>query len=306
MRSGQFKGRIGKGGAGWLLAVLVLVVLATGCSSLNEHMAMKDAAKAYKAGRFAEAATFYKTALQFNPKRAENWKYLGYCYWSLIEPGSTQQKDVEATSNALDAFQKYLALVGKDDQMQDYIINLYVNQNRLDEGIKFYEETLRKEPGDPRLLQTLSLMYAKKGDFHKSLEYSERRAALTATDPSGYLYIGALCWNRSYNKEDPDEERAKIVDRGMKALDTALRLDPNNFNGHLFVNLLYRQKSDLAKNAAANEKDRKKVKELQAQADEFLKMADQEKDKALAIRKAQQQAQAATPSTGAPASGSTK
>ena len=118
--------------------------------------------------------------------------------------------------------------------------------------------------------------------------------------------LGALCWNRAYNKQDPDEERAKIVDRGMKALETALRLDPNNFNGHLFVNLLYRQKSDLAKNAAANEKDRKKIKEFQAQADEFLKMADQEKDKALAIRKAQQQAQASSPSTGAPASGSTK
>lgn len=306
MRSGQFKGRIGKGGVGWLLAALLLVVLATGCSSLNEHVAMKDAAKAYKAGKFTEAATFFKQALAINPNRAENWKYLGYCYWQLIEPGSDQPKDVEATSNALNAFQKYLGLVGKDDQMQDYIINLYINQNRLDEGVKFYEEALRKEPNDPRLLQTLSLMYARKGDFHKSLEYSEKKAALTSTDPSGYLYIGALCWNRSYNKQDPDEDRSKIVDRGIAALETALKLDSNNFNAHLFMNLLYRQKYELAKNAAANEKDRKITKELQAQADEYIKMADQERDKALAIRKAQQQAQASSPSTGAAASGSTK
>lgn len=304
MRSGQNKGRISALGAGWLIAALLLLVLATGCSSLNEHINMKDGAKAYKAGKFVEAAKFYKTALQFNPNNAENWKNLAYCYWQQIEPGSNQAKDVEATSNALDAFQKYLKLVGKDDQIQDYIINLYVNQNRLDEGVKFYEEALKQDPTDPRLLQTLSLMYAKKGDFHKSLEYSEKKAALTPTDPSGYLYIGALCWNRSYNKQDPDEERAKIVDRGMKALETALRLDPNNFNGHLFVNLLYRQKADLAKNAALNEKDRRKAKELQAQADEYLKQADAEKDKALAIRKAQQQAQASQPS--APASGATK
>ncbi len=304
MRSGQNKGRIGALGAGWLIAALLLLVLATGCSSLNEHVNMKDGAKAYKAGKFAEAATFYKTALQFNPNNAENWKNLAYCYWQQIEPGSNQAKDVEATTNALNAFQKYLKIVGKDDQIQDYIINLYVNQNRLDEGVKFYEEALKAEPSDPRLLQTLSLMYAKKGDFHKSLEYSEKKAALTPTDPSGYLYIGALCWNRSYNKQDPDEERAKIVDRGMTALQTALRLDPNNFNGHLFVNLLYRQKADLAKNAALNEKDRRKAKELQTQADDYLKQADAEKDKALAIRKAQQQAQASQPS--APASGATK
>jgi tetratricopeptide (TPR) repeat protein len=304
MRSGQSKGRIGALGAGCLIAAMLLLVLATGCSSLNEHINMKDGAKAYKAGKFAEAATFYKTALTFNPNNAENWKNLAYCYWQQIEPGSNQPKDVEATGNALNAFQKYLKLVGKDDQIQDYIINLYVNQNRLDEGVKFYEEALKVDPTDPRLLQTLSLMYAKKGDFHKSLEYSEKKAALTPNDPSGYLYIGALCWNRSYNKQDTDEERTKIVDQGMKALESALRLDPNNFNGHLFMNLLYRQKADLAKNASLNEKDRRKAKELMAQSDEFIKQADAEKDKALAIRKAQQQAQASQPS--APAPGATK
>jgi tetratricopeptide (TPR) repeat protein len=309
MRSGQSKGRIGALGAGSLIAAMLLLVLATGCSSLNEHMNMKDGAKAYKAGKFAEAATFYKTALNFNPNNAENWKNLAYCYWQQIEPGSNQPKDVEATTNALNAFGKYLEVLKKqgqkDDQIQDYIINLYVNQNRLDEGIRFYEASLKDNPTDPRLLQTLSLMYAKKGDFAKSLEYSEKKAAITPNDPSGYLYIGALCWNRSYNKQDPDEERAKIVDRGMKALETALRLDPNNFNGHLFVNLLYRQKADLAKSAALNEKDRRKAKELMAQSDEYIKLADQEKDKALAIRKAQQQAQASQPS-GAPATGDTK
>ena len=309
MRSGHFTGRVWKSGIAGLLAALFLLTLATGCSSLNEHIAMKDAAKAYKAGRFAEAATFYKQALAFNPNRAENWKYLGFCYWQLIEPGSKQPKDVEATTNALEAFGKYLDVLKregqKDDQIQDYIINLYVNQNRLEDGIRFYEAALKENPNDPRLLQTLSMMYAKKGDSTKSLEYSEKKAALTPNDPSGYLYIGALCWNRSYNKEDADAQRAVIVDRGMKALDTALKLDPNNFNGHLFVNLLYRQKAELAKNAAANEKDRKKAKEYLAQADEFLKLADQEKDKALAIRKAQQQSQNA-PTTQAPASGPSK
>ncbi len=305
MRSGQCTGRVGNSGFRWLLAALVLLVLATGCASLNEHVAMKDAAKAYKAGRYAEAATFYKQALAINPARAENWKYLGYSYWQQIEPGSNQPKDVEATNNALDAFQKYLNLVGKDDQIQDYIINLYVNQNLLDKGIKFYEAALKNEPNDPRLMQTLSLMYAKKGDFHKSLEYSEKMAALTPTDPAGFLRIGALCWNRSYQKQDSDADRAKIVDQGFKALQTALRLDPNNFSGHLYMNLLYRQKADLAKNAAANEKDRRKAKELLAQADDDIKLADQEKDKALAIRKAQQQAQASQPS-GAPAAGSSK
>jgi tetratricopeptide (TPR) repeat protein len=300
MSSGHFDGRNGKSRIAWLLGALLLVALATGCASLNEHMAMKDAAKAYKAGKYVDAAKFYDSALRINPARAENWKYLAYCYWNLIEPGSTQPKDQEYTSKALDAFQHYLGIVGKDDEVQDYIINLYINQNRLEEGVKFYEQALAKDPTDPRILQTLSIMYAKMNNFQKSLEYSEKKARLTPNDPSGYLYIGALCWNRSYNKEDSDEERTKIVERGFDALQTALKLDPNNFNAHLFMNLLYRQKAELAKNAAANEKDRRKAKELQAQADEFMAQADKERDTALAIRKGQNQAS----STSAPSASS--
>ena len=288
MSSGHSDGRIWKHRTAWLLGALLLVALATGCGSLNEHMAMKDAAKAYKAGKFDQAAKKFESALRVNPQRAVNWKYLAYCYWNMVTPGSTQPKDQEATTNALNAFRKYLDIVKKDDQVQDYIINLYINQNRMEEGVKYYESLLRQDPTDSRILQTLSIMYAKMNNFQKSLEYSEKKAALTPNDPSGYLYIGALCWNRSYNKQDPDEERAKIVDKGFQALQTALRLEPDNFNGHLFMNLLWRQKADLAKSAAAGEKDRRKAKELLAEADQDLANADKERDLALEIRKKQQ------------------
>ena len=317
MRSGQFKGRIGKGGAGWLVAALLLIVIATGCSSLNEHVAMKDAAKAYKAGRFGEAAQFFKTALQFNPARAENWKYLGYCYWQQMEPGSKQAKDVEAATNALEAFRRYLEIVKKDDQIQDYIITIYVDQSRLDEGIKFYEKALATEGQDPRILQTLALMYARKGDFKKSLEYSERKASLAPNDKTGYQYIYALCWNKSRDMQQfdgmkkkilnptADAERKITVDRGMKAVETVLRLDQNDFNAHLFKGLLFRQQAELVDNEAQGEKDRRRAKDLTAQAEALIKRADAEKDTALALRKAQQQAQSAQPS-GAPAAAPTK
>lgn len=302
MSSGHMNGRNGRGRLALLLGALLTAVLATGCASLNEHVAMKDGAKAYKAGKYEEAAKDFESALRINPSRAENQKYLAYSYWSLITPGSTQPKDNEYTTKALDAFQKYLTLVGKDDAVQDYIINLYINQNRLAEGVKFYEGQLAKDPTDPRILQTLSIMYGKMNNFAKSLEYSEKKAQLTPDDPSGYLFIGALCWNRSYQKVDPDAEREKIVDRGFAALDKALKLDPNNFNGHLFVNLLWRQKAELAKNAAAAEKDRRKAKDLLAQADQYIANADKEKDLALAIRKGQTQAASSGSST-SPASG---
>jgi tetratricopeptide (TPR) repeat protein len=269
----------------WLLGALFLAATLSGCASLNEHIAMKDAAKAYKSGHFEEAAKDYEQALAINPSRAENWKYLAFCYWSLVTPGSMQKKDQDYTQKALNAFQKYLDIVGKDDQVQDYIINLYINQNLLADGIKYYEKALQKDPTDPRIMQILATMYGKMGNFPKSLEYSKKKAELTPNDPAGYLFIGALCWQRSYQKQDPDAERSQIVDEGVAALQKALQLDPKNFTGHLYMNLLYRQKSELAKNAADQEKNRQKKKELLQQADDFLTMANKERDIALEIRK---------------------
>jgi tetratricopeptide (TPR) repeat protein len=285
MRLGQWKGRGWARRAAVLGLVLTVAASAIGCSSLKEHLFMKDAAKAYKAGKYEEAAKNFQAALKINPRREVNWKYLAFSYWSLVEPGSKAPKDEMYTDKALEAFQKYLSLVGRDDTIQDYIINLYINQNRLEQGIKFYEAELRKDPKDGRVLQTLAAMYAKMGNFEKALEYYQKKAELTPNDVNGWLMIGALCWDKSYRKDAPDEQRKSIVETGMGALNRALAIDPLNFNGHLFKNLLYRQKADLAKNAAENEKDRRLKKELLAQADEFIKMADQEKDTALAIRK---------------------
>lgn len=294
-------GHFSKPPAAWrgalLAAAFALLLPSLGCTSLREHMAMKDAAKAYKAGDFNAAATKWKEALGYNPGRSENWKHLGYCYWMLIEPGSKADKDKALTNQALESFQKYLDLVGKDDSIQDYIINLYINQERLEDGIKYYESMLRQDPTNVRILQTLGVMYARAGNFDKSLEYSEKKAAMEPGDATGYLYIAALCWQRSYNKQDPDAYRQKLVDRGMGAIEKALTIDTMSFEGHLYKNLLYRQMQELTKNAAEAEKDRRKKKELLDKSDEYLKLANGERDKALEIRKAKQSGGAAAPSS---------
>ena len=246
---------------------------------------MKDAANFYKQAKWQDAINKFEEALKINPYRPENWKHLGYCYWNLIEPGSTAQKDMDYTRKALDAFQKYLQLVKKDDSIQDYIINLYINQNLLEEGVKYYEDILKDNPQDTRVLFTLSQMYGKMGNFEKSLEYSLKKADLTPNDPAGYIYIAALCWQRSYNRQDTIEEREKIVNQGMPNIDKALSLDPKNSGAYVYKGLLYRQLVETTKLKADEEKDRRKKKELLALADEYLTKANEVRDIAIKLRK---------------------
>jgi tetratricopeptide (TPR) repeat protein len=268
-----------------LVSSLLLILFLNGCSSFNEHLAMKDAASFYKQAKWEDAAKKFEEALRINPYRAENWKHLGFCYWNMIEPGSTAQKDMDATRKALDAFQKYLQIVKKDDSIQDYIINLYINQNLLEEGVKYYEEVLKDNPQDTRVLFTLSQMYGKMGNFDKSLEYSLKKADLTPNDPAGYIYIAALCWQRSYNRQDSPEVREAIVNKGLPQIDKAIQLDPKNSTAYVYKGLLYRQLSETSKLRAEDEKDRRKKKELLDLSEQYLTKANEVRDIAIKLRK---------------------
>jgi len=304
MSSGQQNVRKVRSRAAWLVVGSLFLATALGCGSLNEHLAMRDAAAAYKGGHYEDAAKNFEVALRNNPYRAENWKYLGYSYWSLVGSG-TKTMDKEYTNKALDAFQKYLKLHGKDDDLQDYIIGLYVNQDRIDDGIKYYQGELQNDPKDARIIQVIATMYTRKGDFKNSLKYSQMKAELTPNDPGGYLFIGALCWDQSYrhNKEMSLEDRVGVVDTGMKALDTALKIDAKSMNAYVFQGLLFRQKADIAKIQSDEERDRKKKKDLLQQSDDYLKQADESKNKALEIRKA---GQPTPPPAAAPAPGASQ
>ncbi len=268
-----------------ILFIMSLVLSLTGCASFNEHLAMKDAASFYKQGKWEDAAKKYEEALSINPYRPINYKYLGFCYWNMIEPGSEAPKDITATRKALEAFQKYLQLVGKDDQIQDYIINLYINQNLLDEGVRFYESLLKDNPTDTRILFTLSQMYGKMGNFEKSLEYSLKKADLTPNDSAGYIYIAALCWQRSYNRQDSIADREKIVNMGLPNIDKAINLDPKNSTAYVYKGLLLRQLSEINKLKAEDEKDKRKKKDYLALADDYLEKANEVRDIAIKLKK---------------------
>lgn len=268
-----------------LSLLFIMVLLLISCSSLKEHMIMKDAAAFYKEGKFEDAAKKFEEALRINPYRAVNYKHLGYCYWNLIEPGSLQPKDMEYTRKALDAFQKYLEFEKGDDSVQNYIINLYINQNLLDEGIKFYENALKESPNDVRIMNTLMMMYKQKGDFQKSVSFAIKMADQKPTEPGGYITVGALCWDRSRGREDSLDDREKIVDIGMKNIDKALSLDPNNISALVYKGLLYRQLKEIAEFRAIDEKDRRKKKELENLAKEYLAKADEMRNKALELKK---------------------
>jgi tetratricopeptide (TPR) repeat protein len=157
---------------------------------------------------------------------------------------------------------------------------MYLNTERFDDAIAFYQnELLRRNPKDARAMQSLAMLYFKKGDFENGVKWLKERLNVVETNEERaevYYLIGVQAWDRSYNFPDVDPVvRAQIVDEGMAALNKAVEMKPDYFEAISYINLLYREKAKI-------ETDPVKKQEYTDTANKYLQQA-------LDLRKAAQE-----------------
>ena len=135
--------------------------------------------------------------------------------------------------------------------------------------------------------------------FDDAKKYNQRRIELEPNNPEPYYWIGVLDWaiafpNAQKVRSDhsltqpnakgelapiPDkfrtelaEKNAPLVDEGLKALNNAIGLKPNDADSMVYLNLMYRQKAEIDTDDDTRQAD--------------LKQAEDWVNKALAVRKA--------------------
>ena len=232
-----------------------------GCQKIEARTAIKRGNEFFKAGKYAEALGEYQAAQKLDPGQTKLNKNIGLAYMAMYQPGSKHPKDVEFAAKAVENLQAYLKEHPEDKRANEFLVSLYLNTDRYDEAIKFYEQRLQGDPKDTKA------MYFKKGDFQKGFEWLDKRAALEPNNPEGYVMIGVQAWDRSYHYPDLDPAtRAKIVDKGIESVEKALKIKEDNFDALTYINLLYREKAKM-------EPDPNKQQELIATADKYRQEA---------------------------------
>jgi tetratricopeptide (TPR) repeat protein len=254
-------------------AVAVLILLAaaqTGCNKIKSRQEIKKGNEYFKATQYQAALASYQDAQRLDPGEKKLDKFIGETYMALYQPGSKHQKDLEFSANAIKHLQTYLQAYPNDRKVREYLVSMYLAVDRYDDAIGFYQDLLKNDPKDSKAMSSLAAMYFKKGDFQNGLEWEKKRAALDPTNPEPYVMVGVQAWDRSYHYPDvPAEIRGKIVADGMEALQTALKLKPDNFDALTYMNLLYREKAKIetddakrAEDVAAADKYREQALEL--------------------------------------------
>ena len=273
-------------------AFLILAALTLpGCNKIKSKQETKRGNEFLKAAQYQSALAAYEEALRLDPKETKLHKHIGIAYMGMYQPGSKHPKDLEFAEKAMENLKKYIAAFPEDKKALEYLVSMYLNTERYDDAINFYQnDLLKRDPKDSKAMQSLAMLYFKKGDFQNGVKWLKERLTVEGTNPEVYYLIGVQAWDRSYNFPDVDPvERGRIIEEGLEALNKAIELKPDYFEAVSYINLLYREKAKI-------ETDPVKKQEYIDTANKYLQQA-LEMRKA-AQEKAKAQAAQATPEPG--------
>jgi tetratricopeptide (TPR) repeat protein len=239
-----------------LLGGLVLLALASGgCKRYIHDLQARDQLNkgvgAYRSAQFQPAIMHFKQAVALDPSLLNARLYLAEAYNQQYVPGGDSPENVKIGKQAIEAF----------------------------------EDVLKMDPKNDMALASVGQTYYNMKDFTKAKEYQRKRIEADPRNPEPYYWIGVINWAIAYPKRMavrkdlglaapkdpghpdqlpplPEKARAKLaedngalVEEGINALKKDVELKPNDSDAMAYLNLLYREKSDLESDPSVRQAD---------------------------------------------------
>jgi tetratricopeptide (TPR) repeat protein len=315
-----------------VVVLLAAVAIATGAcgkysiSSIRSLKAFKDGAALYQKGNYKDAAPLFENAIALNPDFGFSYFFLGNSYdsqYRVARKGEPENdallpKAVENYRKAIEKLKdsnepqaaqfkklsyEYLIAAYGSDKLNDFaqaepvakeliamepnepgnyqaLAKLYEDQGQYDEAEAMFRKSVDVKPNDPLGYQLLAGYYNRQGQFDKTMEAFQQRANMEPNNPEAWHTMGTYYFDKVQRDKSLSKDTAmKYVLAGIEDEDKAIGLNSGYFEAVTYKNLLIRLQANL-------EKDPAKQKKL-------LQDADQLREKALALQKAQGAAAAA-------------
>jgi Tfp pilus assembly protein PilF len=234
----------------YVLAVLALalaVVSGSGCQKLRARDQLNKGVQAFRNAKYTEAVERFKTAVELDPSFQSARLYLAMAYFQQYIPGAESPENLQMVRAAKEQFNKVL----ETDPNNTVALASMAQLN--------YQET-----------QGLSDLDARFKKLDESREWNERLAKADPKYKEAFYSLGVIAWGKWYpilgaarakmgmKPEDPgplkdkkvrEELRVKYLDMvndGIKNLNRALEIDPRYDEAMAYLNLLYRERADIA------------------------------------------------------------
>lgn len=210
-----------------LATALLLVFAGSGCKLMDQLKArehLNNGVKAYTAKRYDEAVEEFRAAIEKDAALVDAHLYLAAAYRAQFVPMVPSPDNLRKGQQAITTFEQVLQLDPQSTNAMANIADLYRNMNEPDEAKNWYR---------------------------KLMEISEEKAqALYGIASIDYNLADGKTGQDGDNVENLTEEEVaevnRVVEEGIDSLRQALEINPDYTDAMEYLNLLYREKAELA------------------------------------------------------------
>lgn len=238
------------------LVLGALALSASGCQKLRARDNLNRGVQAYRSANYSTAVERFKEAVRLDPTFQTARLYLATAYMSQWIPGAESPENQQMAKAAKENFLKVLEADPKNTIALGSLA--YMN----------FQEAGSIQDAD-----------AKVKKFDEAQDWYTKLVTVDPNNKEAYYSLGVIAWSKWYpaygsaraklgmKQEDPgplkdrkvrEELRAKwndVIDVGITNLTKALNIDKNYDEAMAYMNLLYRERGDLAENANEYKKD---------------------------------------------------
>ena len=257
-----------------LAAALMIGVLSLGCQEkinyLKARSELNQGVNAFGRSDYAFAAVHFEKAFELDPELLTAQQYLATSYMMQYIPGGISDDNLKIADKALTVFRDVLRKEPDNASALAYVASLYFNMgDKMDEAKETYIKLIAADPGNKQARYTMGVI-AWTEAYQPRLD--ARAAYYMKQEDPGPLKLWCDT-NRRLSRKDRAacneardkllEEGLPVVEGGMRHLEKAIELDADYGDAMAYMNLLYRERADLAETKEEHD-------EYTAQADHWV------------------------------------
>jgi len=223
-----------------------------------------------------QAIAHYEKSLEVNKGDDKNAKWLrsqALGFLSVIH-SEDPKKDFEKAHGYA---QRLAEEDPKETKSQFVLANLYEKFEKVAEAEAIYKKVADDNPTDAKACGALAGFYNKplwegRAKFDDAVAILDKCASLNPNDETGYYKLATFYWDQAFRAPDlTAEQKDMYANKGIEAVDKALKIKPDYIEGLIYKNLLLRVKAMATTNPRAAQTYLDEANMLRDQATELKK-----------------------------------
>ncbi len=223
-----------------------LLAVATGCDKLKSRDHLNQGVNAFKNAKYSDAVEHFKEAIALDPSNPNAQLYLATAYMSQWIPGAESPENVDMANKAIAGFMKVLEQDPSNTTALASLASINYNQAsslppdqklaKLDEAAKWYKKLIEADPKNKEAYYSLGVISWAK--WYPADMTARANLRMKPEDP------GPIKDKKV--KEDLKTQYSAIIEDGISNLQKALDIDKEYDDAMAYMNLLVRERADLA------------------------------------------------------------